>query len=272
MAKPEGNTVTNEYATLLNEPEAQPPEHGLPSPLRQPAPVWRMRVVLAWHALYNLIFPPRCASCGRADVEWCDRCQRLLHAVPISLHITTPPSPYVLRVASTATHTDKVRHAIHALKYTAVPALHVPLGARLAAALHTLAWDVDLIVPVPMHANKLAQRGYNQSGLLAESLAAAADLPCTPDVVRRVHYRRAQVGLNARERQENVADAFSAVGQGAMGKRVLVVDDVYTTGATLAACAAALHQAGAAAVYGLTVSTASGGTTGRDSALDSLRD
>lgn len=246
--------------TRLKAPEAQP-LHGLPSPQpqRQPAEVWRTRILRVWQTCFDLVFPPRCAACGRADVVWCERCQQILDAVPLSLHFATSTAAGLsLRVAATARHTGMVQQAIHALKYYAVPSLHRPLAGRLAAALAVLGWEVDLIAPVPMHAGRLAERGYNQAGLLAESLAAAADISCDSDLLKRERFTRSQVGLGMWERQINVADAFRA-GQQGVGKRILLVDDVYTTGATLAACAAALVQAGAETVYGLTVSAAMGG-------------
>lgn len=247
--------------TRLESPEAQP-LHGLPPhhPQRQPAEVWRAGILRVWQTLFDLVFPPRCAACGRADVVWCERCQHRLDAVPITLHMTTSPAEGIaLPVAATSHHGGVVQQAIHALKYHAVPSLHDPLAGRLANALAMLPWEVDLIAPVPMHARRLAERGYNQAQLLAESLASVSGIPCESDLLKRERFTRSQVGLGMWERQINVADAFSAGSQGT-GKRILLVDDVYTTGATLAACAAALHQAGAEAVYGLTVSAAMGGT------------
>lgn len=245
--------------TRLKASEAQP-IHGLPSPHppRQAVEVWRTRILRVWHTCFDLVFPPRCAACGRADVVWCERCQGELDAVPLSLHIADSTAEGVpLRVAATGRHEGMVQQAIHALKYHAVPALHQPLAGRLAAALTVLRWEVDLIAPVPMHAHRLAERGYNQAALLAETLALASGLPCDSNLLKRDRFTRSQVGLGMLERQANVAEAFSAGNQSA-GRRVLLVDDVYTTGATLAACASALYAAGAAVVYGLTVSTATG--------------
>lgn len=247
--------------TRLKASEAQP-IHGLPSPLppRQPVGVWRTRILRVWHVCFDLVFPPRCAACGRADIVWCERCQQELDAVPVSLYIATTSTAkgVPLHVAATGQHAGKVQQAIHALKYYAVPALHQPLAGRLATALTLLRWEVDLIAPVPMHARRLAERGYNQAGLLAESLASAVDIPCDSHLLKRERFTQSQVGLGKAERQANVAEAFSAGNQSA-GRRVLLVDDVYTTGATLAACVSALAASGAAAVYGLTVSTATGG-------------
>lgn len=144
------------------------------------------------------------------------------------------------------------------LKYENNRHLAIPLGERLAAAYSDLDWPVDFIIPVPMHAQRLKSRGYNQAGLLADTLAGYLTIPCQPHALQRTHYTRSQVGLNREDRQTNMADAF--VGDPALleGSTILLIDDVYTTGATLAACAAAATDAGASTIYGLTVTAARG--------------
>jgi ComF family protein len=114
------------------------------------------------------------------------------------------------------------------------------------------------VVPVPLHAERERERGFNQAALLARSLAAAANLPLDEwSLVRETHTARHRAGMDARARRETVADAFRVVRPRVVkGERVLVVDDVYTTGATVSACAAALRAAGAAEVYVLTVARA----------------
>lgn len=205
-------------------------------------------------ALVDLIFPPRCAGCGRVGWGWCARCQADLEQTPYPQYVQ--PLPPLSGMASTAVHEGKVQQAIWSLKYENARHISQPLGDRLAAHLGRLDWPVSCIVPVPMHVERLAQRGYNQAQLLAEQAARLAALPCRPDALRRWRFTPSQVGLGREARLENVKDAFEASPALADGQIVLLVDDVYTTGATLSACAAALLDAGAAAVYGLTVSAA----------------
>src|SRR5205823_1833243 len=113
---------------------------------------------------------------------------------------------------------------------------------------------VDALVPVPLDAARVRERGYNQAALLAAPVAAALDVPLAPTWLRRTRPTRPQVGLSARERRVNVRGAFTCPEPAAVaGQRVLVVDDVMTTGATLEACAEALVAAGAAGVWGLIV-------------------
>lgn len=229
----------------LTEAQAQP---GL---LASESPVRRLLTLAL-----DLVFPPRCAGCGRVDVRWCERCQRELDAVQLTALVV--PHPPLESAAATGTHAGILQQAVWALKFDNGQFLAAPLGDRLASRLQTLNWPVDLIVPVPLHPTRQAERGYNQSQLLAERLAARTGLPCMPDAVRRLRQTSSQVGLNHSQRQVNMAGAFAAQSERVMGHVVLLLDDVYTTGSTLAACAEAALAAGARSVYGLTVTAARG--------------
>jgi ComF family protein len=113
----------------------------------------------------------------------------------------------------------------------------------------------DAILPVPLHPKRQAERGYNQSALLARRLGRVVALPVREDVLRRVRSTPPQVGLDRAKRRENVAGAFACPPDhpALVGKTLLLVDDVCTVGATLAACAEALRAAGAREVWALTV-------------------
>ena len=103
-------------------------------------------------------------------------------------------------------------------------------------------------MPVPLHPLKALSRGYNQSRELALYLSSAYGLPVCPALLKKTRLTRAQKGLSAEERQKNLENAFMAAPEAA-GRRIILVDDVCTTGATLCVCAAALKKAGAARVY-----------------------
>jgi competence protein ComFC len=165
-----------------------------------------------------------------------------------------PPAYQAMR--SWAEFDGPLRNAIHQLKYKRDLALGDELGRYLVDLLQALAWDVDVVVPVPLAAARRAQRGYNQSALLARPLSLALGLEYEPGAVRRVRETQSQVGLNFVERQENVKDAFCGNAGMVAGKSILLIDDVMTTGATLNACANALHAAGAATVFALTLARA----------------
>ncbi|MDO4568600.1 MAG: ComF family protein [Clostridia bacterium] len=138
------------------------------------------------------------------------------------------------------------RECIRRFKYE--NAKHI--AARLAQHISIPAyWGIDVVVPVPLHTKRLRERGYNQSALLAERIAAANGLLFAPKLLERIRNTTSQVGLGGQERAKNIAGAFRA-NEGCDGKCVLLVDDVLTTGATMRECANALRLRGAKKVYG----------------------
>ncbi|HKH11740.1 MAG TPA: ComF family protein [Rubrobacter sp.] len=141
------------------------------------------------------------------------------------------------------------KEIVHALKYRG----YTPVVERLAAPLlagAVVGGRFDAVVPVPLHRARLRRRGFNQAALLARGLSRRINTPVS-DTLQVVRSTRDQVDLSAAERRENVAGAFSARAR-ARG-RLLVVDDVFTTGATTTACATALLRAGAAEVHAVTL-------------------
>jgi ComF family protein len=117
-------------------------------------------------------------------------------------------------------------------------------------------WLIDVVVPVPLGIARLKERGYNQAALIAHPFALASGLRYAPRALLRTRETRSQVGLSITERKINVTDAFKARHEIVGGKRVLLIDDVTTSSATLDACAAALRKDGADQVYCLTLARA----------------
>ncbi|HET8948188.1 MAG TPA: phosphoribosyltransferase family protein, partial [Candidatus Polarisedimenticolia bacterium] len=151
-------------------------------------------------------------------------------------------------VVSALEYRDEARRLIHALKFDGFDPLGEPLGragAERCAALLDALPPADVVVPVPLHWTRRFRRGFNQAEMLACGVARARGLPCAADLLGRAHRGRRQRGLSQRERRAAFAGVFAAPAS-ARGARVLLVDDVVTTGATIAACAAALEAAGAA--------------------------
>lgn len=209
-----------------------------------------------WNALIDLVFPPRCANCGRVDAQWCHRCAELLKQTPLKF-VERHDFDNLAGCASSGVHEGVLRNAIHALKYENTRQVASLLGARLAECLQTTIWKIDTLIPVPLHHKRLLERGYNQSQEIAEALALQTGLAISTDGLRRERSTESQVELNREQRFQNVADAFVAEAALVHQKTVLLIDDVCTTGATLDSCAKALLTAGAVAVYALTVTRAS---------------
>ncbi len=158
-------------------------------------------------------------------------------------------------VASGARYESPLREAIHAMKYDGVPALADKLAPLLAEAWRELRPQSDVLVPVPLHTRRQRERGYNQSELLARRLSAQCGVAVRTDLLRRVRHTEQQALLKGDARRHNVRGAFAA-GAEVQGRRVALVDDVFTTGSTLAECARTLLSAGASGVCALTVARA----------------
>jgi competence protein ComFC len=147
-----------------------------------------------------------------------------------------------------------IRQAIHELKYNNLRAIAPVLAAYLGPTLQESGFEPDTIVPVPLHRSRERRRGYNQSQLLAAALCGATGIAPRTRALARVRNAGSQVGSrSATARADNVADAFVCADESLTGKKVLLVDDVCTTGATLESCAQALRRAGVSQVWGLTV-------------------
>jgi ComF family protein len=145
------------------------------------------------------------------------------------------------------------REVVHALKYSHFRALAEPMALSMARCMEEESIPVDTLVPVPLHPLRRRVRGYDQAALLARELGKLTTLPVTETALARRRATPALArGLGAAERRQNVEGAFAARGDDVGGRRVLLIDDVTTTGATLDACARALQEAGAASIWGLT--------------------
>jgi len=218
----------------------------------------------------DLLFPPRCAGCGRIDTVWCRDCQATLSQLTFAneLNVVQPLSG----VAAATWHTGVAREAVQALKYNNAQMIAKPLGERLAACLEHQYWTVDIIVPVPLHMKRLSERGYNQAKLLADQVAAMTGIRCEPEALQRIRETQSQVTVSGTERLTNINGAFEAQSSIVNGQVILMIDDVYTTGSTLSACGEALIHAGAERVFGLTVTAAGHPFTHKKETVDEHHD
>jgi competence protein ComFC len=217
----------------------------------------------------DLFFPPHCVGCGEAGADWCATCQQALNVLrgrlcPVcGLPITrTDPCPACANLASTlqvrsfAFYEGPLVRAILHLKYRPNRRLADQMGAWLAEIYYREGWNVDLLVGVPLSKNRFHQRGFNQVNLIVRALSERIRVPFSTHALLRSRETKIQAGLNSVERELNVKDAFLADPDIVAQNAVCIIDDLYTTGATIQACAEAILQAGAAQVYGLTVGRA----------------
>jgi|YNPNPStandDraft_1061719.scaffolds.fasta_scaffold00288_11 ComF family protein len=220
-----------------------------------------------WHTLLDLLFPPRCIICRRPGTWLCVECTPHLPYItgPVCQHCGEPLShgtvcrrcrqtPLRLEgIRSVLLYEGPVRDAVHRLKYRGGRTLAPPLGALMATAWQQQPPEVDVIVPVPLHPRRLRQRGYNQAALLAREIGWRTGLAVNEEALCRTRATPPQMRLNAAARRQNIAGAFRCPDGSRLPPRVLLVDDVCTTGATLEACADALRASGASLVWALTL-------------------
>ena len=214
-----------------------------------------------YEPVIDLVFPAICSGCGKVGMVYCHTCQEALRTkYPL---VSQAPTPALLAVVALGPFEAGLRHALHSLKYEHCPMLAAPLGKLMAERIREVRWPHAVIIPVPLHAERLAQRGYNQAVLLAEHAANELGWKVLADVLIRDRATISQVGLGYHERQENVRDAFRVTRpENILDADVILVDDVYTTGATLNACAQALLSSGARSVRATTAAMTIGGTQG----------
>jgi ComF family protein len=153
-------------------------------------------------------------------------------------------------------HSGPLREALHRFKYKRDLGLADAFAELLIEVFQRAGEETDLVVPVPLGRKRQRERGFNQAAMLAAAFSGKLGIVYRPGAAKRIRETRSQVGLSVPQRRENVAGAFQADPKTISGKRVLLIDDVLTTGATLNACARALKDAGAAAVVALTLARA----------------
>jgi ComF family protein len=209
----------------------------------------------------DLLFPPQCALCDaggtplcdpcaealqRADGQRCHRCWMPLGAAAICRHcIDVPPAFSSIRAAYVME--GGARRLAHELKYEGLTSLAAPMARLMHDAVEVS--SIDVVAAVPLHRGRERSRGYNQAHELARHLAALVALPCDSRALRRTRDTEPLAKtMHREERRAIVAGAFAAPPERVEGRRVLLVDDVVTTGATLDACARTLLDAGAAEV------------------------
>lgn len=238
--------------------------------------------VMLFRAFLDILFPPLCHVCrtyapGDEEIHLCTDCREKVELIRSPLcpvcgvpfatedgiyHPCGPcltDCPPFARARSAVRFEGPMQELIHRFKYGKKIHLARILGLLTARALADFAGDAasDCIVPVPLHRTRLRERGFNQSQLLGHMLAKRWSIPLSIHNLRRVRWTEPQVGLSAFERARNVRGAFAVANPALFrDKRLLLVDDVYTTGSTVEECARTLMRAGTHEVCVITVARA----------------
>ncbi|WP_457089238.1 ComF family protein [Microvirga sp. P5_D2] len=220
----------------------------------------------------SLLYPPTCIACQAATGEphgLCAGCWAGMHlierpfcerlGIPFQVDLGQPlfspaaiaDPPVFQRARAVAEYDGTASLLVHRLKYNDRLELARGLGIMMARAGRELLSEADVIVPVPLHRWRLWRRRFNQAMALARVVSEESAVPCDPFLLARVKRTRRQVGLTKSQRQENLQGAFRVPDEAKArlkGKRVLLIDDVLTTGSTANAASRALLRGGAASV------------------------
>ena len=225
--------------------------------------------------LLDILLPPRCLRCGGITDSagalchgcWgqirflapplCECCGRPFDIDPGPGAICGPcmvKRPPFARARAVFRYDDASKALVLRFKHADRVGAATPFARWMARAGADLLAEADVIIPVPLHRWRLLQRRYNQAALLANALGRLSGVPSQPDALRRVRHTTSQGHLGRKERKRNVRGAFQVARPGAVaGRRVLLIDDVLTSGATLEECVRVLRADGAAAVDVLTL-------------------
>ena len=224
----------------------------------------RQRWREAKDSLLDLLFPPRCAGCSRLGSGLCPACISEIEFIepPLCSRCGLPSvenpclscriDPLAIDgIRGVGYLRGPLKRAIYQFKYRQKRKMALPLAGLIYQYLLENPLPAELIVPVPLHMDRLRERGYNQAALLARELSERSGLPVEEKSLVRIRETAPQVALKADERRKNVRGAFRGQGEKLKDRQVLLIDDVSTTGATLEACAEALREKGAQSVWAL---------------------
>jgi ComF family protein len=214
---------------------------------------------------FDFLLPRLCSSCkSKLSLEEkivCDDCYSKLK-IPNSSFLeeeyqnkfSHPKLIEDFRAGLIFEEESPARKMIHSLKYEKKFGVGIYLGRLVGNVFldDVKKWEADFIIPVPLFSVKKANRGYNQSEFIAKGISIELGIPANNKLLKRIRHTETQTKLNSLERRANVQDAFKLKrGAKVKGKRIILVDDVITTGSTVSECAKVLKQAGADKVFAL---------------------
>lgn len=189
----------------------------------------------------HYIKSPRCLVCGKPlddeDAELCFDCHKTKHSY--------------IQGTGVWTYTDEIKNSIYAFKYHNRRINKFFYADEIVGKCGKIIrnWDADVLIPIPLHKSKLRMRGYNQAELIAQELAVRLEIPVDDHLISRNRKTVPQKELDDIGREKNVENAFKIESNSVKYKKVILVDDIYTTGTTIDACAKILLAAGAEKIY-----------------------
>lgn len=221
-------------------------------------------------SVFDYILPRFCCACKTklsiSQDTICDSCfSKIQKSTPARLQheferkfankniITGFYAPFVFE------KDKELQHAIHALKYQNKFGVGIFLGSVIACEIKKIKsdWHFDLVIPIPLHHLKKAERGYNQSYFIAKGVGKVLKTKSSDRIVKRIKYTESQTKMNLNEREQNISQAFKIIFKDAVaGKNILLLDDVITTGATISECGKILLDAGAKKIYAASIAIA----------------
>lgn len=189
-------------------------------------------------------------KCGKPvefqEIEYCYDCSRRKHVYDKGIGLFS--------------YSDELKKSIYRFKYNNKREYAKFYGEEMVRHLGDIIneWDADMIIPVPLHKSRLIERGYNQAELIAKELSKGVGIPVKKDVLVRNKKTKPQKWLNEKERKDNIEKAFTIRKNIVKLKKVVLVDDIYTTGSTVDSCARELKDKGAEKVYCVSLSIGKG--------------
>lgn len=202
--------------------------------------------------ILDLLFPPRCPFCGRllrdGEKDMCRACERSIAYVPESVQVRS--FKHVAACVSPLYYEGSVRESLLRYKFGGVTAYCRIYGKLIAKSVDESGFSCDIITWVPLSGRRYRRRGYDQAQLIAQRAAERLSLPCRKLLEKtRDNPPQSSTG-NAVKRRANAAGAYRCIDSAAVrGRRILIIDDIVTTGSTLSECAKVLESAGAEAVF-----------------------
>ncbi len=215
-----------------------------------------------WSFVQDCVFPQSCSGCGVSDEFFCARCRAQATDItqPSGVYLPSSNPAISTIIALTKYQPHSISGTlIEALKYTYSPDAQTVITQWLQAGQEIIKNlpPADMVIPIPLHPRRLAERGFNQADIIAHEVATILQIPLATKVLTRNKNTKQQATLSKQERMRNMVSAFTVIdSKPVIGKTCIVVDDVYTTGSTMGQAAETLIKSGVKQVIGFTLARA----------------